>query len=65
MENQQTEGAWMDVLDERQKQHIRFCRAYALNYGHGAPGHLDMILIAALSRLLDEREPHEQGEATE
>lgn len=39
---------WQALFDERQKQHILFCAGYARNFAHGAPGHLDMIVIALL-----------------
>lgn len=52
---------WMAQLDERTNKHIAFARTYAAQFGHGAPGHLDLMTIAALAKLLDEREPHEDG----
>ncbi len=44
---------WEGELDERQQAHIQFCRVYAQHYHHGAPGHLDMMLIAELAQRLD------------
>lgn len=52
---------WMAGLDERMQKHIVFARDYAARFAHGAPGHLDLITIAALANLLDAREPHENG----
>lgn len=31
---------------------MSFCNEYASNYAHGAPGHMDYMLIAKLSDLL-------------
>lgn len=52
---------WMAALDERTQRHIVFARDYAVRFAHGAPGHLDLMTIAALAKLLDAREPHENG----
>jgi hypothetical protein len=57
LESEATSGTWMDVLDERQQQHVLFCRTYADHFKHGAPGHLDMLVIAALAELLDKQGP--------
>lgn len=43
---------WIDGYDERTRKHIQFALDYAENYGHGAPGHLDLMTIAALARQL-------------
>lgn len=43
---------WIDGYDERTRKHIQFALDYATNYGHGAPGHLDLMTIAALARQL-------------
>lgn len=53
---------WMAQFDERTQKHIVYARAYAREFAHGAPGHLDLMTIAALAQLLDDREPHESGE---
>jgi hypothetical protein len=45
--------AWLDNLDERQQQEVRFARAYAAQYGHGTDGHHRLVLIAKLAELLD------------
>lgn len=52
---------WMAQLDERTNTHIVYARTYARRFAHGAPGHLDLMTIAALAKLLDERETHEDG----
>lgn len=44
---------WMGDLDERMNKHIAYARHYADNYAHGAPGHLDLMTIAALAKKLD------------
>ena len=54
---------WMAQLDERTNKHIVYARDYAERFAHGAPGHLDLMTIAALAKMLDEREPHESGAA--
>jgi len=52
---------WMARLDERTNKHIAFARQYAAQFAHGAPGHLDLMTIAALAKLLDDRESLYQG----
>ena len=44
---------WELELDERMRKHLWWCRAYVQNYNHGAPGHLDMLLIDELATRLD------------
>lgn len=39
---------WKGHFDERQQKHVRFCVGYQRDYAHGAPGHLDMLVIAPL-----------------
>lgn len=46
---------WESVLDERQQKHVDFCQNYVARYGHGAPGHLDYTVIAALANLVQEQ----------
>lgn len=50
----------MDGLDDRTRKHVIFARHYAESFNHGAPGHLDLLTIAALARLLDEKDASEQ-----
>ncbi len=45
---------WSDGLDGRICVHIAYARTYAADYAHGAPGHLDLMTIAALAKLLDQ-----------
>jgi len=52
---------WAARLDERTQKHVAFAQNYARDYAHGAPGHLDLMTIAALAKLLDDREPCEDG----
>lgn len=47
---------WMAALDERTNKHIVYARTYAREFAHGAPGHLDLMTIAALAELLDQCE---------
>jgi len=49
---------WMAVLDERTNKHIVYARTYAREFAHGAPGHLDLMTIAAMANLLDNYEGH-------
>jgi hypothetical protein len=44
---------WASQLDARTRQHVDFARMYAQIWHHGAPGHLDLMTIAALAALLD------------
>jgi hypothetical protein len=43
---------WRHIFDDRQQKHIRFCVNYEKDYAHGAPGHLDMLVIAKLTDCL-------------
>lgn len=54
--SQPTPPQWSAQLDERTCKHIAYAREYAARFAHGAPGHLDLMTIAALAQLLDERE---------
>ena len=45
--------AWQSVLDERQRKQVAFSRVYAEQFGHGADGHNNMLIIAAMANLLD------------
>jgi hypothetical protein len=49
---------WMAQLDGRTNKHIVYARVYARDFAHGAPGHLDLMTIAALAGLLDNYEGH-------
>ncbi len=51
---------WQADLDERTNKHIAYARHYAEHYAHGAPGHLDLMTIAALAKKLDEAEAASQ-----
>lgn len=50
---------WMALLDERTNKHIAYAREYAARFAHGAPGHLDLMTIAALAQMLDNFEHHD------
>lgn len=58
-----TPAAWERFLEDRQRSHVEFCRLYAKNFAHGAPGHLDMILIARMADLLDSLQAQIKGQA--
>jgi hypothetical protein len=60
-EQQKQPPQWAATLDERMNKHIVFARDYAKRFAHGAPGHLDLMTIAALAKMLDEREPSAKG----
>lgn len=49
---------FMAVLDERTQRHVTFAVTYAKQFGHGAPGHLDLMTIATLAQLLINYEKH-------
>lgn len=49
---------WMAQLDERTQTHVMFAQNYAAFYKHGAPGHLDLMTIAALAHFLNNYEDH-------
>lgn len=44
---------WEAGLDPRTRKHVEYARHYAAHYAHGAPGHLDLMTIATLARMLD------------
>jgi hypothetical protein len=46
-------ATWRDGLDERMRKAIAFAETYVSDFGHGAIGHNDYILIARLAELLD------------
>lgn len=43
---------WIEGYDDRTRKHIQFALKYADDFNHGAPGHLDLLTIAALARHL-------------
>lgn len=43
---------WLDGYELRMRTHILFAVNYERHFGHGAPGHLDLITIATLARQL-------------
>jgi hypothetical protein len=47
-------GRWPARFDDRMQKQIDFSREYAQKFGHGAPGHLDMIVIARLAMCLED-----------
>lgn len=57
-EEQRVPGPWGEFLDDRQHKHVAFCRNYAKQFNHGAPGHLDYTLIALLADLLSDQANH-------
>lgn len=51
-EEQEKKKCWKDDLDPRMRKHVEFALAYVRDFGHGCPGHLDLLTIATLSDLL-------------
>jgi hypothetical protein len=43
---------WADRFDERMLKQIAFCKEYEARFNHGAPGHLDMLVISRLADCL-------------
>ena len=50
------DGAWYEILSEREQKEIAFARLYAESFGHGTDGHTRLLLIARLDVLLDEKQ---------
>lgn len=50
----QQEG-WRDLLDEHQRLEVAFAQHYASDYGHNTDGHVRLVLIDQLAKLLDQR----------
>lgn len=44
---------WLDEFDAREQQSIDHARLYAAQYAHGDPGHLHLMIIAKLAKILD------------
>lgn len=61
-ENTPSQPGWTRELDAREWSQVLHAQVYARDHlGAGAPGHGQFVLIAKLARLLDAREPHENG----
>lgn len=52
MADEEQEKSWKDDLDPRMRRHVEFALSYVRDFGHGCPGHLDLLTIAALADLL-------------
>jgi hypothetical protein len=51
------QSKWMEALDSREHSQIYHAKVYARDHqGAGAPGHGQFILIAKLTKLLDDTE---------
>ena len=62
MEGEPLQPAWAKELDSREWSQVLHAVVYARDHsGAGVPGHGQFLLIAKLAKLLDEREPHENG----
>jgi len=44
---------WMQQLDERQVNEVRFDRLYVSNFNHGTDGHNARLIISKLADMLD------------
>lgn len=54
MEAKNEFDAWMARgLTDREAKHVQFCRTYAAEFAHGAPGHMDFMVIASLAAMID------------
>lgn len=56
---------WFQHFDERQRNQIRFSRLYASQFGHGADGHNNMLIISQMASLLDTAESERADAPTE
>lgn len=62
MDDKQQPQDWTALLKEqRTRDHVAYARHYADHFAHGAPGHLDLMTIAELARLLDKATAGEGG----
>jgi hypothetical protein len=53
---------WTKQLESREWSQVLHAQAYTRDHiGAGAPGHGQFLLIAKLAKLLDDREPFENG----
>jgi hypothetical protein len=44
---------WTTEFAGRELEEIKFARMYHQEFNHGTPGHLHLLLISQLSRLVD------------
>jgi hypothetical protein len=44
---------WMSDLPDREHTHVLYAINYVTAFNHGVPGHLDLVVIAHLSRQLN------------
>ena len=47
------QSRWTTLLPRREMIQARMALEYVAHFNHGAPGHLDLVLIAKLVTLLD------------
>lgn len=47
---------WRIHFDERQRKEIAFAQLYARDFHHGTSGHNDMMIIAKMAELLDDKQ---------
>lgn len=56
---------WTEAFSGRELMEIQFARVYHGEFGHGTPGHLHLMLISQLSKIIDEltgRSVHKEGQ---
>lgn len=44
---------WLPQLEKRLRPHVLFAREYVHKHNHGTPGHINLVAIDALSKMLD------------
>ena len=56
MDSDGQDPQWMQQLDERQRQEVKFAQMYANGFAHGTDGHHRLLLIAKMSDMLGSQE---------
>lgn len=44
---------WRLLFTDRDQKHIAFCENYKEHFAHGAPGHIDYMLVAGMAKFID------------
>lgn len=58
-------ASWRSQLDERQLKEVELAVIYAENFHHGTTGHNQLMLIAQMAKMLDERDSANGGNQQE
>lgn len=56
---QGTSTMWLSEFNDRERKEIAFAETYAEHYGHGTDGHIRLMVIAKMAKLLGAN--HEQN----